>query len=173
MNKRKIKRTSKKRENKAGKEVGGSSHLGSGNLWFQKGDASGEYFLVEDKFTTANKYSISLLVLDKLERQALKTDKIPVLRFGFEPHKDENYAVLRACDCCHLIDEIALDVFGTDKKSKTFAMKELENLYIKTMSSLFICKLNLNIKEYYILKWKAFVDQQGKFLGMGEEDAEV
>jgi len=172
---KKTKRISKKREKKAGEDVGGHSHAGSGSLWFNQGDASSEYFLIEDKYTTKDSYSITLAVLTKVEQQAKRVGKIPVLRFGFEPSK-ENYAVLRYCDACHLIDDDVLSKAVTKNKSIRFTAKYLYQSYSFSKSGLFMFKLILGAtlgkegtgKMFYVFKWKDFVDNQVRFVCSGE-----
>lgn len=158
---KKKKRISRKREQKAGKDIGGKAHAASGSLWYKKGDASNEAFLIEDKYTAKDYYSVSLSTLKKIEGYALNISKIPVLRIGFEPSKD-NYAVLRGCDCSHLVD----DVFCVNHsyKSKRFKKDELLKIYVKAQSDLFMFKLTLMNDSYYFLTWKNFVVNINKFL---------
>lgn len=164
---KRIKRVSRKREQKAGKDIGGRAHIASGALWFEKGDASGEHYLIEDKFTESAYYSISLTILKKLEKEALSVGKLPVLRFGFEPKKGD-FAVLRECDCEHLIDDSVLIIHEMSKKSSRYYLKILKTLYAESQSGLFMFKLILDGVGFYIFKWENFVDNQFKFVSVEE-----
>ena len=72
------KKISKKREHKIAKEMGGKAHIASGALWWKKGDASNDFFLIEDKFTTKDKYTLNIKTLKKIEKEAMNCGKIPV-----------------------------------------------------------------------------------------------
>lgn len=154
------KKISKQREKKAGKDIGGREHIASGSLWFRKGDASNEDFLIEDKFTSKNYYSVSFKVLYKLESQSLKVRKVPILRFGFFPD-EKNYAVVHTKYCNAPEENLELCI-GT--LSFKFDKQWLEKMFVKSKSKIFICDLVLQQEKYIVMRWEEFVDNQEIFL---------
>jgi len=154
------KKRSKKRENKGASNIGGRSHPNSGAVWYRKGDYSNENFLIEDKYTDADYYSLSLSVLNTVEKHANKVGKIPVVSIGFESYK-KDYAVLRECDCSHIVDE-DIEIIETDKKSKRIYCEELQKKYVNC-ENIFLFKVKLRDRFYYILMLNDFEDNIDKF----------
>jgi hypothetical protein len=150
-----IKRKSKKLEESGAKDIGGKTHAGSGNTWSHKSDFSNENYLVEDKFTEKHYYTISLSTLTKLESQSKRIGKIPVLRFVFEP-EGHKYAVLRECDCTHMIDSEIEDVENF-RKSLRLTKDFLRHKFVDTVSRIFIISITISGKKYYVLRWEEFL----------------
>ena len=153
--KKNFKRKSKKLEESGARDIKGKTHAGSGNTWSKKSDFSNESYLVEDKFTEKDYFSVSLSVLAKLENQAKKVGKIPVLRFVFEPDGNK-YAVLRDCDCVHMLDT-ELETRETYRKSMRLKKEYLRHKFIDTFSRIFIISILISGKKYYILRWEEFL----------------
>ena len=63
--------------------IGGRRRRGSGSAPGLPGDAYGERFLLEAKFTNAHSFSLKLADLTKIETAAFLAGKLPLLRFGF------------------------------------------------------------------------------------------
>lgn len=61
----------------------------SGGLWFAKGDGKSEKFLIENKTTANERYSITSKVWEKIEREALMEGKVPLLSIEFGGKKHE------------------------------------------------------------------------------------
>jgi hypothetical protein len=147
---------SQKREKKAAENIKGRAHAASGALWNKKSDLSNETFLVEDKFTHKDNYSIKLDILLKVEREAKQINKIPILRFGFEA-RGKNFAVIRNQDFPKKI----IPHFSFNKKGKSvlFTYEELLNIYIKAREKEIAIIRFMDFKrEYIIMKWEDFVD---------------
>lgn len=70
-------------EEEAAKMIGGRRRRGSGSAPGLPGDAYGERFLIECKFTNCRSFSIKLGDLTKIEVEAFTAGKIPLFRFGF------------------------------------------------------------------------------------------
>jgi len=160
MNNKKI---SRKREQILAKDIGGRATPGSGNKWFEKSDAYNSIIRFEDKFTKKDKYSIQLAELKKIEKEALLTNKIPILRFGFH-HLNQNYVVINTD---HFFDTgIERDIKGIDISSKSFTIdsKELNNLYLNS-KCIILLVLNFIIENriYFILRYETFLDNIEKF----------
>ena len=63
--------------------ISGRRRRGSGAAPGLPGDAYGERFLLEAKFTNAQSFSVKLGDLTKIETAAFMAGKIPLFRFGF------------------------------------------------------------------------------------------
>lgn len=80
-----IKRKSAKQEKRTAKEFGGKLTPASGAMWGAKGDVRTEDFLIENKYTDANKYKLELKILEKIEKEALKDNfRTPVLQVDIQ-----------------------------------------------------------------------------------------
>lgn len=158
------KKMSTKREKDIAKDISGRRHTGSGNQWHQKGDASNEIFLIEDKFVISDKYSINLGIINKLTKEAKQQSKIPVLRFGFSNHEDlTNFACIEICYCNDLTSN---KDYQTERKSKTFKYADLYTSFILMYGDPVILKL-IFLKEdrsFFILEWQDFLDNQKKLI---------
>jgi len=149
------KRISKKLEKAGAKDISGKTHVGSGNTWSKKSDFSNENYLVEDKFTEKKYFSVSLSTLTILESQAKRIGKTPVLRFVFEP-EGFKYAVLRECDCIHMLDS-DIEILETCRKSIRLTKEYLRHKFTDTFSRIFIVSLLISKNKYYVLRWEEFL----------------
>lgn len=77
------------------KRTGGRVQPGSGCITNMKGDVKTPHWLIEVKMTCANSYILKRGVLDKIEREGLKSGKLPVLVVDIAGRR---YGVLRAQD---------------------------------------------------------------------------
>lgn len=90
-----IKRKSQKQEERTAKAFGGRTQIASGAIETLKGDVrtgeskSGEFnsndFLIENKFTDANKYSLKLDIWNKIEKEAFQDNmRIPLMQIDIQ-----------------------------------------------------------------------------------------
>jgi len=146
----------KKREKNLAVDVNGSSHPRSGALWFSKSDVDDKFFQYEDKYTFKDFYTLSIHILNKIEREAIDSNKIPILRFGFL-NKNKisvaDFVVVRKKDCNFRGKKAIKDFFYT--KSHRFYLGYLMSAYIRTDT--IIMELTLYDKEYVILMWEDFL----------------
>lgn len=158
MDRKRINKISKKREQSLAKEIDGKRHAKSGAVWWDKGDASSVDFLVEDKFTTDTAYTLSASVLNKLEQQSRKVNKLPILRFGF--YGRSSYAVLREKDINY---SGRVELTQSFDKSHKFYLKDLELcfLYVAHCDHMHI---SFSGKTYFILEWKRFLEIKDKIV---------
>jgi hypothetical protein len=157
---------SQKREDKIAKDTGGRRHAMSGGMWHSKGDASNEYFLIEDKFTKETKYSLNYTLLNKIAVEARKVNKIPIFKFGYIlPTSQRDYVLIRKEDCNDLVENVH-DIFLT-KDSTTFHENILNLLYLDS-TTMYIAEVNFlrQDKIYYLLRYRDFVDNMDKFRDM-------
>ena len=76
-----IKRKSAKQEKRTAKEFAGKLTPASGAMWGAKGDVRTLDYLIENKYTDANKYKLELKILEKIEKEALKDNfRTPILQ---------------------------------------------------------------------------------------------
>jgi len=70
--------------------------IGSGSLWFDKGDLKDENNTVECKYTDKKGFALTLKVLEKLWSQALTAQREPRLVIGIKRNDREMFVV--ACN---------------------------------------------------------------------------
>lgn len=84
-------------EKRLASRKGGSAQINSGRVWFSKRDNKFYSFLIEARTTTAASYSIKVLELKKLTRDAFFHKNIPALNIEFEK-EDEDWTLIRTVD---------------------------------------------------------------------------
>lgn len=151
------KQISQKREKAIGKQIGGRNHIASGALWFQKGDVSNEFIIIEDKFTNKDEYSLSLSVLNKIEKESKKESKVPILSIGFH-----NHAFSLACinaKYCKKSFTSELNI-STSKNSCIIRYEQLKKAYIESKEEtlLFIDFNEHERKRFYLFEWSSFIE---------------
>lgn len=72
-------KASVQQEKRLAVDIGGRRVAGSGALQGMKGDVKEEDWLVEAKMTKANRYSLTLAVFRKIECEAIRAGRRPVL----------------------------------------------------------------------------------------------
>lgn len=150
-----IKKISKKRELAIAKDTGGKAHSCSGALWHLKSDASDSYFQYEDKFTAADKYSVKLKSLRKIEKEAFAVGKIPAFRFGFiYPGGSSDYVILRKQDCVFL--QTTATSITTMKQSVMMHQSWLENIH-RNVSDNILLQIIFNDAEYILIEYSDFL----------------
>jgi hypothetical protein len=159
---KRIKKLSRKREEKIAQETGGRRHSGSGSQWYRKSDASDPDFQYEDKFTESDKYSVSISDLHKIEKEAQGVRKLPVFRFGFlSKNASHDYAVLREKDCVY--NDSLCHVY-TSKKSITLEGLELKAMSSGLKASVFLLLVFENKEAFVVLRWDDFLDVKKKIM---------
>jgi len=152
------KKISQNREKNIGKQIGGRAHIASGALWFQKGDVSNEFIIIEDKFTEKDTYSLSLSTINKIDKEGKQNNKVPIMSIGFQLRKfsiafvDVNY-------CKE--DLIAPFVESTKFKSFSIDYDVIKEKYISCFDKYSpIVKVNFTShnKSYYLFEWDAFIE---------------
>jgi len=155
------KKIATKREKLAAKDLKGKTHAASGSYWHSKGDASNQNFLIDDKFTKAQKYSISLTTLQQLESQAKKHGKIAVLKFGFENRYGGEYAVTAVEN---YVDPLPITTWSVASKSRSFNCVELkEDAWSSNSIIIGILKFVSHKRAFVILRWDDFIENQRNF----------
>ena len=73
-------------EEQAAKQAGGKRQPGSGSRWFAKGDVRANGFLIEDKYTDDESYSLTAKVWRKITAEALQTPPglLPSMRISMK-----------------------------------------------------------------------------------------
>jgi hypothetical protein len=77
------------KEKKDQKRFGAKGTPRSGGLWFAKGDNKTKCFLIENKKTDAESFSVKLKIFNKIEREAIIESRIPVLSVELGKEKKE------------------------------------------------------------------------------------
>ena len=157
---------SQKREDKIAKDLGGRRHVLSGGSPFLKGDASNEYFLIEDKFTKEIKYTLKFTLLNKIAVEASKVNKVPIFKFGFMlPTSNRDYVIIRKEDCNDFIEDTHRILLSKD--STTLHENILNLLYLDS-KTIYIAEIHFlkQDKIYYLIRYRDFVENMNKFRDM-------
>lgn len=125
----KPKKLSNKHETFIAESLGGKTVIASGALYFAKGDVVTDDYLIECKATEKDYYILKGKILSKIENEALKCNRIPLLAIRV---KDKDYIAYRAYDFYNYYNEI--DVLNCKESSKLNARIlnriELGDLYL-------------------------------------------
>ena len=78
-----LKKQGESQEKKLAKKLGMKIQSGSGAPWHCKGDLRGAFILCESKNTNKNSISVKLSWLEKIEHEANRIGRIPLLIIGF------------------------------------------------------------------------------------------
>ena len=104
----KLKKRSKKQEEKIAKDIGGRTTPASGALWFAKADVRNDKYLIEAKFTDSDRYPLKYTTWDKIRREAINDGlRIPVMQIDIQ---GSQYALLRVDDLEALAQSKGCDV---------------------------------------------------------------
>ena len=68
-----------KKEKKDAKLFDGKRTPRSGGLWFAKGDVRTDKYLIENKATAKESFSVSVPLWEKIEKEALLSHRLPLL----------------------------------------------------------------------------------------------
>jgi len=90
---------SQKQEKDLAKTLGGKTVAASGAFWSRKGDVRSDQYLVEAKFTAAQSYSLKAADLEKLRKQAIMDDRVPLFVVQLN---NKNYMILGEDDWLEL-----------------------------------------------------------------------
>lgn len=112
----KPKKLSNKHETFIAESLGGKTVIASGALYFAKGDVVTDDYLIECKATEKDYYILKGKILNKIENEALKCNRIPLLAIRV---KDKDYIAYRAYDFYNYYNEI--DVLNCKESSKLSA----------------------------------------------------
>ena len=126
----KIKKRSKKQEEKIAKDIGGRTTPASGALWFAKADVRNDKYLIEAKFTDNNRYPLKYTTWDKIRREAINDGlRIPVMQIDIQ---GSQYALLRVEDLDALAQDNGCVVLyeHTASKSKNIVPYPFELFYL-------------------------------------------
>lgn len=94
-------RRSQAQEKRLAEKHGGQVSAASGAFWSRKGDVRSDRMLIEAK-TTANKsFSVTRVVMDKIEKEAILDGRMPVLAVEIA---GRNYVVLTEDDFDELLE---------------------------------------------------------------------
>lgn len=105
MERKSAQRHGREREKPLAKELGGRVQLASGALpqARNKGDVKTDLLLVDSKCTDAKSYNLRLKDIDKIIKEALAINKIPVMAIQFERDKTTDVMLLRKQDFIALV----------------------------------------------------------------------
>ena len=72
-----------KKEQRDAKAFGANLTPRSGGLWFAKGDSKSDKFLIDSKDSKHNRFSITDKMWQKVEKEALLNNRVPILSVKF------------------------------------------------------------------------------------------
>lgn len=113
-----IKKKSQKQEQNTAKLLKGRAQIASGALWGLKGDVRTEDYLIENKFTDSDYYSLKLSIWNKIEKEAVKDNlRTPLMQIDIQ---EDRLVVLDLSLFYDLFNEYNLNIvadISTEKKS--------------------------------------------------------
>lgn len=113
---------SKKHEKFVAEKLDGKLQMASGAIWFAKADVYTDKFLIECKATEKDYYILKRAILDKIESEALKVGKIPLLCFRIKDKwgNFHDYVCINRCyiDTCILQHHETSLCFDLKKSTK-------------------------------------------------------
>lgn len=95
MLKREPKQLSKEHENFIAETLNGKVVIASGALYFAKGDVITPDFLIECKATQKTYYTLKRTIIEKIEKEALKCGRLPLLAIRI---LDKDFILFRVFD---------------------------------------------------------------------------
>lgn len=125
-----VKKKSTKQEKRTAKEFNGRTQLASGALWGMKGDVrtggdrtssfNSDDFLIENKYTDKNFYSLTTTVWNKIQKEAIRDN----MRKGIMQIdvKDNSLVVLDYNDYLELFEGYELELKEIVNYSKSFRL---------------------------------------------------
>ena len=122
-----IKKKSKRQEDRTAKDFGGKTQIASGALWGSKGDARTDEFLIENKFTDKEYYTLKYAIWDKIKVEALKDSlRVPMLQLDIQ---DKQYVIMEIWDLLSYMQgdytKLPIITFSTEKASLKLKKEEL------------------------------------------------
>jgi hypothetical protein len=100
-----VQKKSDAQEKRTAEKYNGSRNIMSGAGWKRKNDVTTERFLIENKTMMnpdAKSYSVKMTDLRDLTKNAIMSNRMPVLQFDLGGH---NYVVIREDDFLEITDE--------------------------------------------------------------------
>jgi len=94
-----------KKERKDAELLGAKQTPRSGGLWFAKGDSKSSKYLIENKTSKHDSFTIPRKMWEKLEKEALLSRRIPLLSIQFG-EKDTELIILSKNDFIELLFKI-------------------------------------------------------------------
>ena len=141
-----VRRKSQKQENRIAKELGGKTTPGSGAQWHSKGDVKAENYLIEAKYTDEAHYPLSLPILTKIEKEALRENfRIPVLYVDIQ---DLKLCVVPEKYITKLNDFNFKKVYSTTSSSVRIHKQGLQDATTKELTHVIV---SLKGKCYYVM----------------------
>lgn len=123
----KPKKLSNKHETFIAESLGGKTVIASGALYFAKGDVITDDYLIECKATEKDYYILKGKILSKIENEALKCNRTPLLAIRV---KDKDFIAYRAYDFYNHYNDS--DVLNCKESSKLTApiLNNIESGYL-------------------------------------------
>lgn len=84
-----MKKQWEKKEKRDAGDFGGKRTPRSGGMWFAKGDSKSDKYLIENKTTAKESFSIKAHIWQKIEKEALLSHRAPMLSIEFGKDKIE------------------------------------------------------------------------------------
>lgn len=156
-----------KKQEKSLEKEGAKRTPGSGN-GIVKGDAQGKTFKIECKYTVNNDYRLTTRVVDKIEKEAMAIDVLPLLQIKVKG--EHCFAIIRKVD----VESFAKDANILEKLTFNTSKPEALSFVISTNTvpsiaayGFMFTKLDFNGYIWYAIAWdrfKEFLNRCGVFL---------
>lgn len=101
-----VHRRSRRQEDRTARTYNGSRNVMSGAGWMRKADVRSMQFMIENKFTDAQSYSLKLVELRDLAKKARLAGRVPLFQVDVDGHR---YVIIPEEDFLDLLSEGAQD----------------------------------------------------------------
>jgi hypothetical protein len=124
-----------KRERKIAKEFGGRATPNSGATDMAKGDVSFPKYLLDDKFTSGDAYSVTIADISKITREAYAVSKEPIFSVCVRKGISKGYPTDWILIPKHLLELSYMEVVEGKGKSILLSAQILNNIYKKALKA--------------------------------------
>ena len=147
---------SKKHEKFVAEKLDGKLQMASGAIWFAKADVYTDKYLIECKATEKDYYTLKTAILDKIESEALKVGKIPLLCFRLKDKwgNFHDYVCVNRCyvDVCVLAHYDSSLCYSLNRSVK------IDGEELRGLGSSGFADVTTNNNEYVVCEIDFFVD---------------
>lgn len=130
--KKTVKEKSQAQERRTAKQLNGLPQIASGAIWAMKADVRTDEFLIENKYTDTNFYTLNVATWEKIFKEATNDNlRIPLMQIDI---KDKYCIVCEESYLNMLIEDYDYTKVSTESASKSFRIKyELAELVNKKL----------------------------------------
>lgn len=116
--KKTVKEKSQKQEQRTAKQLGGRTQIASGAIWAMKADVRTDEFLIENKYTDTNFYTLNVATWEKIFKEATNDNlRVPLMQIDI---KDRYCIVCEESYLNMLIEDFNYAKLSSESAKKSF-----------------------------------------------------